>query len=231
MTPLFLGRQCSLNSDVSMRPKTRHTTEHTPAPVLFRDDLELVRGAVAGDEGAMRRLASRLARIPAMIGARDRLMGGRLSAHDIDDASQEAIAAIWAKLSTYNGTCPIEGWAHGFALRLHLKALSARTKTGTGVLPGADSGPYAEDSTVILGDEYRLVHDSIDGLQGTQAFIVRERHFEDQSFVKIAESLGLSPATVKTKYYRGLARLRDRLAPFWVNRQRGHPRMESGSKL
>jgi DNA-directed RNA polymerase specialized sigma24 family protein len=44
---------------------------------------------------------------------------------------------------------------------------------------------------------------------------VRRRHIDDASLEDVALELGEPPSTVKSRYYRALAKLRHWLAPAW----------------
>lgn len=204
-----------------MKPSGKTPTPEGADTTIFDDDVELTGSARAGDPAAVEQLAMRLARIPAMIRQRDRLLHTHFTPDDIEEIAQDTIMAIWAKLSTYEGHAPIEGWAHGFAVRQHMKAAEKRGKCRQ-TMSVVEVDPSQEYETVTLDDEYLALHESLSALRATQAFIVRERHFEERPFADIAEELGLPANTVKTKYYRGIAQLRERLASFWRGRQPGH---------
>ena len=52
------------------------------------------------------------------------------------------------------------------------------------------------------------VHEGLRKIGREEAEVIRLKHFEGQTFEEISRHLGLSPNTVKTRYYRGLEELR-----------------------
>ena len=57
-----------------------------------------------------------------------------------------------------------------------------------------------------------LVHAALARLSEAERGVIRLKQFEELTFDAIATRLGLSVNTAKTRYYRGLAHLRDLLA-------------------
>lgn len=213
-----------------MRKQTLSPAAETPnpAPVASThrcaDDLALVTRARRGERNALEALATKLACIPAMIRARERYSSSRLSQEDVDELTQEILATIWSRLGSYAGEAPVEGWAHAFVVRMHLRFRSTRRLATSLADCPVDTLPYTEDDTVTLDDEYLVLQEALAALRATQAFIVREKHFKERTFNEIADELSIPPATVKTKYYRGLSSLKVKLARYWSERQRVEPK-------
>jgi RNA polymerase sigma factor (sigma-70 family) len=61
--------------------------------------------------------------------------------------------------------------------------------------------------------EYEYVYACLERLDQIQASIIRLKHFSALTFEEIAARNTMSPNSVKTLYYRGLARLRGLLGP------------------
>lgn len=185
-----------------------------PESAVIPSDQELVERARQGHRRSLEALAKRLACIPGMIRGRNRRLGTQFRPEDLEEIAQDTIMALWLKLHTFDGSRPLEAWAYGFAVNQHLKAAERRRYKRDTVEP-REEDLYYEPEAITPDDEYLVLHESIAALQATQQIILKARHFEEQSFEKIAIDLGLPRNTVKTKYYRGLARLRTRLLPFW----------------
>ena len=56
------------------------------------------------------------------------------------------------------------------------------------------------------------VYAGLESLEEDEAAVVRLKHFEDLTFERLAEVLGIPTNTAKTRYYRGMRKLRRRLA-------------------
>lgn len=195
-----------------------------PAPA-FPEDVALARRALQGSDRATEELAQRLACIPSMIRARARTLGGHLDGDAVNELSQEVLITVWSRLGTYAGDAPLEGWVHAFVARFYLRALHRGRAASRFEEWCPAEHACEEDETVTLEDEYQALHNALGTLRSTQAFIVRQRHFEQRTFDDIAAELQMPRATVKTKYYRGIERLRERLAGFWGRRLRARPRL------
>jgi RNA polymerase sigma-70 factor (sigma-E family) len=77
--------------------------------------------------------------------------------------------------------------------------------------PGVADGP-AED--LLVGLETRAeLFDALAGLTPRQRAVLVLRYFNDLTEAQTAEVLGCSPGTVKSNASRGLARLREAIAP------------------
>ena len=80
--------------------------------------------------------------------------------------------------------------------------------------PDADAEPPAPEATV---DEALLdredLHRAVDALGEPDRTIVDLRHRERLDFAPIGERVGLTAVNAKSRYYRALSKLRERLAP------------------
>jgi RNA polymerase sigma factor (sigma-70 family) len=183
-------------------------------PKCWPDDLSLVRAARAGDQEALRVLSERIACLPAMVRGRDRRLGGNLTSHQVEEVVQETVLALWTRLDRYDGSSPLEAWAYGFVVRKHYKACRRprRDPSATYLLELAESG---EQPRIAEEAEYRALHDAVQALAPPTPEIIHLRHFDELSFEGIADQLDLPVNTVKTRYYRGLRKLRTHLQPMW----------------
>lgn len=182
--------------------------------VLHVADLALVQRALARDGRAVEQLVLRLGCVPAMLRVAHRRMNSPLTADELNEVDQDAVAALWGKLSSYEGRASLETWAFRFAqIELH-KARDRRNRQRRVALPGdellreiAETAPQEPD--VSAG----VVSECIERLGSPTSDIVRLRHYEDFGFEDIARRLGLPLGTIKARYYRGLDRLRRLLEP------------------
>jgi RNA polymerase sigma-70 factor (ECF subfamily) len=137
------------------------------------------------------------------------LLGAPLGAGDLEDVVQDALVAIWRKLGEYRGDGTLEAWIYRFSLlellaRLRDRRRFPRLVDDVGAEAGADSAAALlarEESRERL---YRL----LERVERPQGEVLRMKHLEGLEFEEIAARLGLPRNTVKTRYYRGLRRLR-----------------------
>ena len=176
--------------------------------VIYPADLELVQGALAREPDALRHLAERAACVPGFLKRRAARLGIRLHAAALDDLTQETYLALWRKLSTYRGEARLETWACGFAF-IELRRFRERRGREPVANESPEEDPLQEPS--LPDDLAELVDRVLEDLGSPADEIIRLKHFEELTFEAIARRLELSPNTAKSHYYRGLARLRDRL--------------------
>ena len=169
----------------------------------FRRDAQLVADSMSQDKDAQRRLAERLKCVPRMLTAKNASLGHPLDSADLEDLAQETILAIWNKRGTYNGYSTLETWVFPFCyhfLMNRVRRIRNRPRS-VGI----------EDADIVeapRGDDYGFVHAALDELGPPDNVIMRLKHFEQLSFTRIGEVLGISPNTAKSRYYRGASRLR-----------------------
>ncbi len=213
----------SARSDSSLRevsPLPAMASEHPPVLVesgqlspaeRHARDLYFVRQVLAGDAAALDLLPGRLTCLPAMVRHQNQKLGGLLSETDLEDAVRDTVAAVWAKLPTFEGRASLETWIYRFAFLEVLKAMQRRCRapkaleeSDSHTLPAASEG---EDQDPPF--DGKALSDGLSRLTRAAAEVIRMRHFENQSFDAIAFRLGVGENTVKARYYRGLARLKE----------------------
>ncbi|MEW6742034.1 MAG: sigma-70 family RNA polymerase sigma factor [Planctomycetota bacterium] len=177
---------------------------------LHLDDLTLSRSARRGDRAARDAFALRLQCVPAMLAAINSRLGYPLRPDELDDLVQDALAAIWSKIGTYEGRASLESWIYPFCL-LETMSTLRRRKRRPDLVENLDErranpGPASPE-------DFEDVYRGLERLSAPQGDVVRLRHFAQLTFDEMAHCLGLSINTVKTRYYRGLAQLRSILAP------------------
>lgn len=180
-------------------------------PIQHPADLRLAQAAIHQDPAAQDELMARLGCIPAMLRSRSGRIGYRLPAEELDELVQRSLAALWAKLPSYDGRAALESWACGIALfellkwkdRLHASDRILELVEGSHTA-ARDNDPDV-DSEAVAKALQRL------GPPGDE--IVRLRHFENMTFEEISKVLQTPSKTVMTRYYRALERLRVLLGP------------------
>jgi RNA polymerase sigma-70 factor (ECF subfamily) len=174
-------------------------------------DLALVRAAIGGAADATERLFARLRCVARMLAGRNAQLGRPLSEHELEDLLQETLLALWQKLDEYDGRVRLESWAFGFAL-LQLLDRLRRLDRFEGLLARAPApDPSVVDAAPAHADELERVHRALAMLERVDADVVRSKHFDELSFEEIAARFGEPTSTIKTRYYRAVARLRFQL--------------------
>lgn len=185
---------------------------------LHPSDLALVEGVLAGRRECLERLVGVLARVPAIVRAKDRRMATPLAEEELDDVVQEALMAIWGKLGEFRGEAALSTWVYGFAVRELLKQRQnrARWRDRRRALDGdfdeSRSGARGSDSD-FDASERGWVLSAIEQLETPFADVLRAKHFEDWTFERISQERDIPLGTVKTRYYRALELLRAKLGP------------------
>jgi RNA polymerase sigma-70 factor (ECF subfamily) len=137
-------------------------------------------------------------------------VGGRLEVLVLEDVVRETTLALWAKLPTFEGRSTLETWAFRFAMLEILKALQARARRAPNLeAPEERADHRDEHETHALPYDAAELHSALDELSPDAALIIRMRHWDEQPFERIAEHTGLPLNTIKARYYRGLARLKE----------------------
>jgi RNA polymerase sigma-70 factor (ECF subfamily) len=177
-------------------------------------DLELVQRAREGDERAIAELAERLACVPAMLRERHRRFGSPLSSEDLAEVEQETLAALWSKLAEFEGRAAIETWAYRFTMHELLKGTDRQRRNrrfvaSSEALLEARAAPEDEEPPIEPG----VLHEGLERLGPPASDVIKMRHLDELSFDEIARHCGEPVGTVKARYYRGLERLRELLAP------------------
>lgn len=174
----------------------------------FRDDLELVRRSLHRDpairRSACEQLFERLRCVPRMLAAKNAALGGVLDAHELEDVAQETLLALWRRRDRYEGRASLESWAWSFCyfnLMNRVRRWNRRIRT-------APVEPVDVDRNTGFAPDYDFVHKALAELEPPVEDVVRLKHFERLSFTQIGAVLRISPNTAKSRYYKGLDRLR-----------------------
>ena len=176
-------------------------------------DLEFVARLLRREPAALEEMGRRLACLMAMLRYQSRRLGAPLSEHELEEVAQDTVVALWSKLASYKGRASLETWAFRFATLELLKAIQRHARRPAAPLPlDAELDPAAEvepEAEPKLGPAELLA--GLESLEPATARVIRRRHHDEASFDDIAAAEGLPLNTVKARYYRGLARLREHL--------------------
>jgi RNA polymerase sigma-70 factor, ECF subfamily len=181
----------------------------TSSPVPH-DDLDLVRRALEGDGEAVERVVERMRCAYRALAQGNRRLGLPFAPDELEDLAQDVAIAVWGKLGDYRGLSSLEGWICRFAYLELIYRLRRRDR-----MPRALDDARArlemarEDDSASAHDDAEELYPALEAIDPEQGEVIRLKHFDDLTFPQIAERLGASANTAKTRYYRGLQRLRE----------------------
>ncbi|HEY6547306.1 MAG TPA: sigma-70 family RNA polymerase sigma factor [Vicinamibacteria bacterium] len=188
---------------------------------MSRTDEELVASSLAGDPSAFDLLVLRWDR--KIQGAIYRLMGSEEEARDL---CQEAFLKAYRGLGGFKGEAKFSSWLYQIALNLcrdRMRRRRGRVMVSLDALEADAQGQILRDEgastqdLVEARDMQQRVRAAVMALPDDQREVIVLKEYEGLTFQEIAEVLGLPVSTVKTRLYRGLDRMRERLVSEGVN--------------
>ena len=182
---------------------------------MSRTDEELVASCLGGDRSAFDLLVLRWDR--KIQGAIYRLIG---SEDDARDLCQEAFLKAYRGLGAFKGEARFSSWLYQIALNLcrdRMRRRKGRTMVSLDALEADGQAPVLRDDTTALDlamtkDVERHVKAAVMALAEDQREVIVLKEYEGLTFQEIADVLGLPVSTVKTRLYRGLDKLKERLS-------------------
>jgi RNA polymerase sigma-70 factor, ECF subfamily len=188
------------------------------------DDLSLLKGLRAGDSSAlevlMGRYAARVYRLA---------QGITRSASDAEEVVQDVFMTIYRKGDSFEGRSALGSWIYRVTINTALnRRRGKRQEVETSIeehLPAfVEDGHRAGDRTYVLADwsqdpeaallseETRgLLNRAIDSLRDDYRTVLVLRDVEDLPNAEIAETIGESVASVKSRVHRARMALREQL--------------------
>ena len=184
-------------------------------------DATLAARTASGDEEAfealMRRFNQKLFRVARSILKNDA---------DAEDALQEAYLQAFRRMADFRGESQLGTWLTRIVINQSLMRLRAGkrdrvilhfTQPDGGDMPDlaeeiADEAAESPPDAAFRAEIRRMLEHHIDALPLPMRTVLVMRDVEDMSVQETAESLGIPPATVRTRLFRARAMLRDRLA-------------------
>ncbi len=178
---------------------------------MLHPDHDRVQAALRREPAAVEWLVACLTCIPRMV-QQIASRGTRLPRSEWPDAAQDAALVVLRRLPSYHGQAPVEAWMH----RIGLNAIRARARRRRPMLAGSMetlAGDGADPAERLIAAEHSArLREEVDAVGGVEADVLRQRHFECLEFETIAQRTGIGIGTLRTRYYRGLERLRRRLS-------------------
>ena len=181
---------------------------------MSRTDEELVASCLAGERSAFDQLVLRWDR--KIQGAIYRLIGSEDEARDL---CQEAFLKAYRGLGGFKGEARFSSWLYQIALNLcrdRMRRRKGRTLVSLDALEADGQAPVLRDDTTALDlaltrDLERHVKAAVMALALDQREVIVLKEYEGLTFQEIADVLDLPVSTVKTRLYRGLDKLKERL--------------------
>lgn len=184
-----------------------------PGSGRWADDVDLVRHSLTGDQGASEALAIRLGCVARGVEKLNRRMGVPLRPDDVSDLAQETLVQIWEKLPTFEGRGRLEAWANRFCFLQFMNFLRMQHRLEgprRAYLPDLEPRTAPAQTTLL---DREVIDRGLRELDPPEARIIRLKHFHEHTFTEIGVILRSAPSTVKSRYYRGIGRLRRLLEP------------------
>jgi RNA polymerase sigma-70 factor (ECF subfamily) len=174
-------------------------------------DEQLVEAFQNGDASAFDALLSRWD--PKIRGAIYRLVGPH---EDVRDLCQETFLKAYRGLGGFKKEARFSSWLYQIAVNVcrdRQRRRRGRTLVSLDELDGSEVGlPAASALDVVEGrDLSRLVAAAVEALPAEQREVIVLKEYQGLTFLEIADALDLPISTVKTRLYRGLGQLRQRL--------------------
>lgn len=150
--------------------------------------------------------------VPRFLHSKNNALGKPLDELQIEELSQEVIMIVWRKIATFDGRAQLESWVYRVAaLELmnrvrHESIRRPKSMTHEQMVEAAGSTdpPTFED--------YTIVHRALGELSPDERDVVHGKYFEHMTFPDMAVRFDISEGTAKSRFYRGLRRLRSLLA-------------------
>jgi RNA polymerase sigma-70 factor (ECF subfamily) len=182
---------------------------------MSRTDEELVASSLAGDASAFDLLVLRWDR--KIQGAIYRVMGSEEEARDL---CQEAFLKAYRALPGFKGEARFSSWLYQIALNLcrdRMRRRRGRVLVSLDALDTDAQGPLLREEAsaqdlVEARDVQDRVRAAVMALPEEQREVIVLKEYQGLTFQEIAEVLDLPVSTVKTRLYRGLDRMRERLS-------------------
>lgn len=167
---------------------------------------------LAGESGAVEAFVRRMSCARRFLTYKNASFGAPLGVHEVEDAVQSTLLAVWRKLDEYAGLGALEAWVARFAYLELMNRLHALDRRPLG-LDRLGEDEHAREEREPRPDPFEREHlyRGLERLEADAARIIRLKHLDDLTFESIAEQLTVPINTVKTRYYRGMERLRQLL--------------------
>jgi RNA polymerase sigma-70 factor, ECF subfamily len=143
-----------------------------------------------------------------------RMLGSRAEA---EDAAQEVFLRVHRSLAEFRGEAKLSTWLYTITSRLCLSRLASgaarmgRARESESVLADLASPDGGAPDALERREAETAVHRAIAELPEDRRIVVVLRDLEGLAYEEIAESLGLTLGTVRSRLHRARLELKDRL--------------------
>ena len=176
----------------------------------FLEDERLVRGVREGDGRSVERFGIRLQCVPRILAAQNARLGRPLGPEDLADLAQEVSLVVWRKLEEYTPQGTLEGWIYRISFLEMMNHLRKRRRQQQRLGQVIEEEARRLAAPVLArAERYEQIHRGLELLEAEEAAVIRLKHFDELTFGEVGEALGLPLGTVKTRYYRGLVKLKE----------------------
>jgi RNA polymerase sigma-70 factor (ECF subfamily) len=189
--------------------------------MVQQTDEELIRGTLAGSQGAFAELVRRYQRRVAVT---VRSVIGDLSQEDLADVVQDIFLLLFKALPSFRGESQFGTYLTRIALR-HCYRESKRRSRKRSIFRRFESeesdrdppesklaGEGRTDREVIARERQSEVVDALQALPEEFRTVLVLRVVEEMPVEEVAESLGISTGTVKSRLHRAKEKMRELLA-------------------
>lgn len=171
------------------------------------DEQQIVQRARNGDDTAFRLLMEQ--HLKSAYALAYRFCGNH---HETEDIVQEAFVRVHAALRTFRGDCAFSTWLHRIIVNVAL-SYTRRAHTRPADTDGEpDCSPSDSDDSLQMKERQAHIERALHELPTLQRAVVILRHLNGLSTRQVSHILQCSEGTVKTHLFRGLKKLRGRLA-------------------
>ncbi len=173
------------------------------------DDQQLIAGVLAGDEPAIREFVRRMNCIARILRHHNARFGRPFDEEGLEDLAQNCVLLVWGKLHEYSGQAPLESWVYQFCYLDFMNQMRKRGREHQVLLDALQQRALGSQTSSVGERELEDISRGLSLLGSDERRILHYKHFQDLTFDEIGETLNLPTNTIKSRYYRGLKRLRE----------------------
>ena len=182
-------------------------------------DVSLVQSTLAGDPEATRQFTLRMTVVPRYLRSRAARIGSLLPPGAMDDVAQETVLRAWHRRASFDGSASLETWTVGIVRHVLLEWIRrfgnelGRPDVADEPLdldrlesPGRSVADVVSDRLLA-----ELAGEAMARLDELDRFVLEQRIHGERSFEEIAAARRMSVAKIKSRYYRALGGLSERM--------------------
>lgn len=128
----------------------------------------------------------------------------------VDEALQDAFAAVWRSAGRWDGRGPVAAWLWGIAMRRLVDTLRRQPATGYAQVP--EGRVASAEDEVLLSVQFGDLQPALDGLSPELRVVVQAMVVDGLTAAETGRLLGVPQGTVKTRIRRAKGLLREALA-------------------